>query len=46
MISPLRRAAVACAALLALTACGESAVGSSGGADPGGDTLVFASIPS
>ncbi len=46
MTSPLRRAAVACAALLALTACGESAVGSSGGADPGGDTLVFASIPS
>ena len=46
MISPLRRAAVACAALLALTACGESAVGSSGGADRDGDTLVFASIPS
>lgn len=47
MTSPLRRAAVACAALLALTACGESAVEpSGGGADPGGDTLVFASIPS
>jgi phosphonate transport system substrate-binding protein len=48
MISTLRRAAVACAALLALTACGESAVGSSGGgADPGGgDTLVFAAVPS
>jgi phosphonate transport system substrate-binding protein len=45
MIPTLRRAAVACAALLALTACGESAVdlpASSGR----GDTLVFASIPS
>ena len=47
MTSTLRRAAVVCAALLALTACGESAVEpSGGGADPGGDTLVFASIPS
>lgn len=47
MTSILRRAAVACAALLALTACGESAVEPSGsGADPGGDTLVFAAVPS
>jgi len=45
MIPTLRRAAIACAAVLALTACGESAVGSP--ASPGGgDTLVFASIPS
>jgi phosphonate transport system substrate-binding protein len=41
----LRRAALACAALLALTACGESAVGSP--ASPGGgDTMVFAAVPS
>lgn len=46
MISTLRRAAVACAALLALTACGESAVGSPAGADAGGDALVFAAVPS
>lgn len=45
MISTLRHAAVACAALLALTACGESAV-SSPASSGNGDTLVFASIPS
>src|SRR5690606_24613921 len=54
MILHLRRAAVACAAVLALAACGESAVDSpgsgsggspSGGATTGGDALVFASIP-
>ncbi|TWF81278.1 phosphate/phosphite/phosphonate ABC transporter binding protein [Pseudonocardia hierapolitana] len=45
MIPTLRRAAVACAAALALTACGESAVGSPA-SSAGGDTLVFASIPS
>jgi phosphonate transport system substrate-binding protein len=45
MTPTLRRAAVACAALLALTACGESAV-SSPASSGGGDTLVFASIPS
>jgi phosphonate transport system substrate-binding protein len=45
MIPTLRRAAVACAALLALTACGESAV-SSPASSGSGDTLVFASIPS
>jgi phosphonate transport system substrate-binding protein len=47
MTPTLRRAAVAgtCAALLALTACGESAVSSP--ASPGGaDTMVFAAIPS
>jgi phosphonate transport system substrate-binding protein len=47
MIPTLRRAAVAgtCAALLTLTACGESAVSSSA---PSGaaDTMVFAAVPS
>jgi phosphonate transport system substrate-binding protein len=35
-----------CAALLALTACGESAVEASGTSGGGADTLVFAAVPS
>lgn len=51
MTSILRRAAVAgaCAALFAITACGESAVDSAGtspGESGGADTLVFAAVPS
>jgi len=45
MIPPLRLAASACAALLALTACGESALDTPAPAERAG-TLVFASIPS